>query len=347
MKALMSTATGGPETLELREVDAPTPGPSDIRIRVKAAGVNFPDTLMIRDLYQFRPDRPFAPGGEVSGVVDAVGDQVRGFAPGDRVLALTGHGGFAEAVTTSPQKTTRIPDAMPFDEAACFVFTYGTSYHALKDRAHLQPGETLFILGASGGVGAAAIELGKAMGARVIAGVSSPDKAAFCKDLGADETLVYPTSPDRDAQKALAGALKQLAGPDGVDVAYDAVGGAFSEPVLRCMGWNGRFLVVGFPAGIAKIPLNLPLLKSCQIVGVFWGGAVTRDPAAHAANMAELLDLYAKGQVRPRVTARYPLARAGDALRDVENRVVQGKIAIVMDADDNSLSQEDDHDRNG
>ena len=248
MKTMLSTAVGGPETLELADVAVPDPGQGELRIAIKAAGVNFPDTLMIRDLYQMKPPRPFAPGGEVAGLVDAVGDGVSGFAIGDRVLALTGHGGFAEFVCADAAKATKIPDAMPYDEAACFVFTYGTSYHALKDRGYLKPGETLFILGASGGVGAAAIELGKAMGARVIAGVSSDDKAAFCRQIGADETIVYPYDMDRDAQKALSNRLKELCGPAGLDVAYDAVGGDYAEPAVRAMNWEGRFLVIGFPA---------------------------------------------------------------------------------------------------
>lgn len=331
MKALLSTVTGGPETLVLSDVDMPEPGKGEIRLAVKAAGVNFPDTLMINDLYQFRPPRPFAPGGEVAGVVDAVGEGVEGFAPGDRVLALTGHGGFAEAVCVAANKATKIPDEMPFEDAACFIFTYGTSYYALKERGYLSPGQSLFILGASGGVGAAAIELGKAMGARVIAGVSSDDKADFCRRIGADEAIVYPRDMDRDAQKALSGALKRLAGPEGVDVAYDAVGGPYAEPVIRAMAWDGKFLVVGFPAGIPKVPLNLTLLKSCQIVGVFWGAAVARDPKGHAQNVAELFDLYRAGKIKPQITERYALADAAQALTAMQDRKVLGKVVVVMD----------------
>ncbi len=331
MKALLSTAAGGPETLELREVASPEPKAGEIRIAVKAAGVNFPDTLMIRDLYQIKPPRPFAPGGEVAGIVDAVGADVTGFAPGDRVLALTGYGGFAEEVCAPATGAAKIPDGMPFEDAACFVFTYGTSYHALKDRGYLKSGETLFILGASGGVGAAAVELGKAMGARVIAGVSSEDKAQFCRDIGADDTVIYPREMDRDAQKALSGQLKELCGASGLDVAYDAVGGDYAEPVIRAMGWDGRFLVVGFPAGIPKIPLNLTLLKSCQIVGVFWGASVRRDPAGHAANLDDLYRFYGEGRIKPRITGRYTLDRAGDALVAMQDRKVQGKLVVTMD----------------
>lgn len=331
MKTMLSTAVGGPETLELADMPVPEPDPGQIRIAVRAAGVNFPDTLMIRDLYQMKPPRPFAPGGEVAGIVDAVGPDVDGFALGDRVLALTGHGGFAEYVCADAARATKIPDDMPFEDAACFVFTYGTSYHALKDRGYLKPGDTLFILGASGGVGAAAIELGKAMGARVIAGVSSEEKAAFCRDIGADETVVYPREMDRDAQKALSSRLKELAGPNGITVAYDAVGGDYAEPVVRSMGWDGRYLVVGFPAGIPKIPLNLTLLKSCQIVGVFWGASVMRDPKGHAENVREMFAMYHDGKIKPRITARYPLEKAGDALEAMQDRKVTGKVVVTFD----------------
>lgn len=331
MKAMFSTAPGGPETLQLTETETPRPGKGQMLVRVRAAGVNYPDTLMIRDLYQFKPPRPFAPGGEIAGEVEALGEGVDGFAPGDRVLALTMHGGFATHIVIDAKAAIPIPDAMPFEDAACFVFTYGTSYYALKDRGYLGEGDTLLVLGAAGGVGAAAVELGKAMGAKVIAAVSSQDKAAFCRDLGADETLIYPREMDRDAQKALSGGLKALAGPDGVDVAYDAVGGDYAEPVIRSMAWNGRFLVVGFPAGIPKVPLNLTLLKSCQIVGVFWGASVYRDPKGHARNMADLFAMYAKGQVRPRISARFPLDQAGAAIRLLQDRKVLGKVVVTVD----------------
>jgi NADPH2:quinone reductase len=335
MKAMMSTAAGGPDSLSLMERPTPHPGPGQIVVAVKAAGVNFPDTLIIRDLYQFRPERPFAPGGEVAGVVETIGAGVTALKPGDRVLAMTLSGGYATHLLVDARAAVQIPDAMPFDEAAGFLMTYGTSHYALKDRAHLAPGETLFILGAAGGVGAAAIELGKAMGARVIAGVSSAEKAQFCRDLGADETIVYPATLDRDQQKELSAAIKKasaaLGRPDGADVVYDAVGGDYAEPAIRALGWNARFLVVGFPAGIPKPPLNLMLLKSCQIVGVFWGAFTMRDPNGHAANVADLLRLYAEGKVRPRITARFPLERAGEALALIEERRATGKIVLTMD----------------
>ena len=331
MKAMLSKTPGGPDTLELTELPDPTPAKGQLRIRVRAAGLNFPDTLIIRDLYQFKPERPFAPGGEVAGEVDAIGEGVSGFSVGDRVLATTGHGGFATHVVIEANRVLPIPDAMPFEEAACFIFTYGTSHHALKDRAALQKGESLLILGAAGGVGAAAIELGKAAGARVIAAVSSDDKADFCRAIGADETIVYPRQMDRDAQKAFSNRIKELSGGDGVDVVYDAVGGDYAEPALRALAWKGRFLVVGFPAGIPKIPLNLTLLKGSQIVGVFWGAAVRREPEGHAANMADLFALYEKGLVKPRIHASFALEEAAQALEMMQDRKVQGKVVLRVE----------------
>ena len=332
MKAMLSIEPGEPETLQWSDLPDPEVKKGHLLVRVHAAGVNFPDTLIIRDLYQMKPPRPFAPGGEIAGEVLEVGEGVTGFAPGDRVLALTAHGGFATHVNVAATQAVKIPDAMPYDEAACFVFTYGTSHHALKDRAQLQAGETLLILGAAGGVGAAAIELGKAVGARVIAAVSSPEKADFCKGLGADETIVYPTDPDRDAQKAMSAEFKRLSGGEGVDVVYDAVGGAYAEPAIRALAWQGRYLVVGFPAGIPKIPLNLTLLKGAQIVGVFWGASVFRDPKGHAQNMAELFALYAEGKIKPRISASFPMEQAADALRMIEERKVMGKVVLTAPA---------------
>ncbi len=331
MQAMMSHEPGGPETLKLTEVATPDPGPGQLRIAVKAAGVNFPDTLIIRDLYQFKPPRPFAPGGEIAGVVEAVGDNVTDFARGDRVLSGGINGGFATHFIADAARTNKIPDAMPFDEAAGFMLTYGTSHYALKDRANLQPGEALFILGAAGGVGAAAIELGKAFGAKAIAGVSSEEKAAFCKELGADETLVYPTGElDRGAQKELSGQIKALCGGEGANVVYDAVGGDYAEPAVRALAWEGRFLVVGFPAGIPKIPLNLTLLKSCQIVGVFWGAFTMRNPAKNAEYVAELFKFYEEGKIQPRITASFPLEDAAKALQLLENRKATGKVVLTV-----------------
>src|SRR5580693_8591878 len=281
MKALLSKSVGGPQTLVIEELPGPQPKPGQAVIQVKACGVNYPDVLIIEDMYQFKPSRPFAPGGEVSGVVKAVGEGVTNVKVGQRVLGNTGWGGMAEELALEASRLIPIPDAMPFDEAAAFIMTYGTSYYALKDRGFLQPGQSLLVLGAAGGVGLAAVELGKAMGGRVIAAASSQAKVDLAIGRGAESGVVYPLGPfDRDGQKALADQFKQAVGPNGVDLVYDGVGGDYAVAAVRCMAWEGRFLVVGFPAGIPRIPLNLTLLKGCDIVGVFWGSAVSRDPVA-------------------------------------------------------------------
>ena len=331
MKAMLSHAVGGPETLELAELPDPTPGKGEVRIRIRAAGVNFPDTLIIRDMYQVKPPRPFAPGGEVAGDIDAVGEGVTGLAVGDRVLGLSSHGGFATHMVIGADRVIKIPDAMPYDHAACLVLTYGTTHHALKDRAELQAGETLLVLGAAGGVGVASIELGKAAGARVIAAVSSQDKADYCKELGADDVLIYERDLDKDGQKAFAAQIKEVAGPHGVDVVYDAVGGAYAEPAIRSLAWKGRFLVVGFPAGIPKIPLNLALLKGCQIVGVFWGAHTMREPDMHAANVADLYRLYGEGKIMPRISQSFTLEQAPEALEVLQSRKAKGKLVLNID----------------
>ncbi|MEW6390897.1 MAG: NADPH:quinone oxidoreductase family protein [Pseudomonadota bacterium] len=332
MKAVLSKAVGGPETLVLEELPDPVAGPGQVLIDVKACGVNYPDVLIIEDKYQFKPPRPFAPGGEVSGVIAAVGEGVTRFKVGDRVLASTGWGGYAEKLALEEGRCTHIPDNMPFDEAAAFVLTYGTSYYALKDRGHLKPGETLLVLGAAGGVGLAAVELAKAMGAKVVAAASSQEKVDLAIKHGADSGVVYPRGPfDKDGQKALAELFKGACGSNGWDVAYDAVGGDYSEAAIRASGWEGRFLVIGFPSGIPKVPLNLTLLKSCDIVGVFWGAAVARDPKGHAANLKALMDLYAAGKIRPYVSERFPLARAGEAIAHLSSRKAMGKVVITID----------------
>ncbi|WP_419253804.1 NADPH:quinone oxidoreductase family protein [Caulobacter sp. ErkDOM-YI] len=332
MKAVLSTVVGGPETLELSELPDPVAGPGQVLIDVKACGVNYPDVLIIEDKYQFKPNRPFAPGGEVSGLIAAVGEGVTKFKVGDRVLASTGWGGMAEKLALEEARCTAIPDNMPFDEAAAFILTYGTSYYALKDRGSLKAGETLLVLGAAGGVGLAAVELGKAAGARVIAAASSQEKVDLAIAHGADSGVVYPRGPfDKDGQKALANLIKEACGPNGWDVAYDAVGGDYSEATIRAAGWNGRFLVIGFPSGIAKIPLNLTLLKSCDIVGVFWGASVARDPAGHAQNVKELMALYAEGKIKPHVSERFPLERAGDAIAHLASRKAMGKVVVTND----------------
>jgi NADPH2:quinone reductase len=299
---------------------------------VRACGVNYPDTLIIEDKYQFRPERPFSPGGEVSGEIDAVGEGVEGLAVGDRVIGMISWGGMAEYVITRAVKCAPMPEDMPWDEAAAFVFTYGTSYHALKQRAALGHGQTLLVLGAAGGVGLAAVELGHAMGARVIAAASSEEKVALTRAHGAADGVVYPRGPfDKDGRKALAQLFKDAVGKHGADVVYDAVGGDYAEAALRAIAWEGRFLVVGFPAGIPSIPLNLALLKGCQIVGVFWGSYAEREPAENAQNIAEMVEMYQAGKIRPHVSAHYPLAEAGQAIRDLAERRAMGKIVVMID----------------
>jgi NADPH:quinone reductase len=332
MKAMLSKAAGGPETLVLEELPDPQPAAGEVLVAVKACGVNYPDVLIIEDRYQFKPPRPFAPGGEVAGVVEAVGAGVTAFKPGDRVIGSLIWGGMAEKLAVAAERCTPMPAAMAFDEASALVLTYGTSIHALKDRARLQQGETLLVLGAAGGVGLSAVELGKAMGARVIAAASTQEKVDLARKHGADVGLVYPAGPfDKAGARALADLFKSVCGENGADVIYDPVGGDYSEAALRSIAWEGRFLVVGFPAGIARLPLNLTLLKGCQIVGVFWGGFTRRDPEANAANIGELMQLYAKGAIKPLVSERFPLGRAGEAIARLAGRQAMGKIVVTMD----------------
>jgi NADPH2:quinone reductase len=331
MKALLSTKPGPPETLELVETPDPVAGEGEVVIAVKAAGVNFPDVLIIEDRYQFKPERPFAPGGEVAGVIESVGPGVDNVKVGQRVIGSLGWGGYAEKVKAPAARVLPIPDNMPFDEASAFILTYGTSYYALKDRGVVKPGETVLILGAAGGVGVAAIELAKAMGARVIGAVSSEAKAAFAKEAGADGTVIYPPGAfAKEQSKALAESFKQ-ATSGGADVVYDAVGGDYCEPALRAMNWNGRYLVVGFPAGIPTPPLNLTLLKSTSIVGVFWGASTAREPELHKGNVRDLFKLYGEGKIKPRISARYPLRDGGKAIRALSNRTATGKLVVVME----------------
>jgi NADPH2:quinone reductase len=332
MKALLSKSAGGPDSLVLEDLPSPEPKPGQAVVSVKACGVNYPDVLIIEDKYQFKPERPFSPGGEIAGVVKAVGEGVTNVKPGQRVLGNTGWGGMAEELALDASRLTPIPDTMPFDEAAAFIMTYGTSYYGLKDRGHLKAGETLLVLGAAGGVGLAAVELGKAMGARVIAAASSQEKVDLCMRHGADAGVVYPLGPfDKDGAKALAAQFKEACGENGADVIYDAVGGDYAEAALRSIAWEGRFLVIGFPAGIPKIPLNLALLKGCDIVGVFWGSAVARDPAAHRANVTALFEMHAAGTIKPYVSEHFPLARAGEAIKHLSSRKALGKVVVTME----------------
>ena len=333
MRAVLSKVTGGPETLVVEDIPAPEAKPGHAVISVKAVGVNFPDVLMIEDKYQSKPPRPFSPGGELSGVVKAIGEGVTNVKVGDRILANTGSGGMAEEVLLPANRLWHIPDAMPHDIAAAFILTYGTSWHALKDRAHLKAGETLLVLGAAGGVGLAAVELGKAMGARVIAACSSQEKVDLAIKHGADAGVVYGRGPfDRDGQKALGALFKEAGGAEGFNVIYDAIGGDYAEPALRSIAWEGRYLVVGFAAGdIPKIPLNLALLKGCDIVGVFWGTWAARNPELFSASIDELLELYAQGKVKPHVSERFPLERGADAIAHLGSRKAMGKVVVTVD----------------
>jgi NADPH2:quinone reductase len=332
MKALRSHAPGGPDTLVIDELPEPLPGPGELVVRVHAAAVNYPDVLIIEDKYQFKPPRPFSPGGEIAGEVSAVGEGVEGWAVGDRLIAVPGHGGLAQSVAISAKSAFRLPAHRSFIEGAALLLTYATSIHALYDRGRLEAGETVLILGAAGGVGLAAIELAKAKGARVIAAVSSDEKAAAASKAGADAAMVYPRGPfDRDGQKALAEAFKAAVGKNGADVIYDPVGGDYAEPALRSIAWEGRYLVVGFPAGIPKLPLNLVLLKSCDVCGVFWGAFAARDPAANAAHVATLFRLWDERRIAPVVSATYPLERGGDAIADLAARNAIGKLVVTLD----------------
>jgi len=331
MKALLSTRIGGPETLRVEDIADPVAGPGALLVSVKACAVNYPDVLIIEDKYQVKPPRPFAPGCEIAGVVEAVGAGVTGWAPGDRAIAVTGSGGMAEKIAIPAASAFRLSDARSFADGAALLLTYGTTIHALIDRGRLKEGETLLVLGAAGGVGLAAVELGKAFGARVIAAVSSDAKAQAARDAGADEVVVYGQAPfDRDQSKALADAFKAALGPGGADVIYDPVGGDYCEPALRSIAWEGRYLVVGFPAGIPRLPLNLTLLKSCDVCGVFWGAFVARDPKANEAHVARLFRLWDSGQINPLVTETFPLERGGDAIARLAARDVIGKLVVSI-----------------
>jgi len=331
VRALLSHEPGGSETLRLTDVPDPIAGAGELLIRVRAAAINYPDVLIIEDKYQFRPPRPFAPGGEIAGEIDALGDGVEGWSVGDRIMAVTGHGGLAEKVVIPASAAVRLPDERTFEEGAALLLTYATSIHALYDRGRLQAGQTLLVLGAAGGVGLAAVELGKARGARVIAAVSSPEKAGAAGEAGADTAIVYPVGPfDVDGRKALSKRFKDVVGPEGADVIFDPVGGDYSEAALRAIAWEGRFLVVGFPAGIASIPLNLTLLKSCDVCGVFWGAFAARDQKANAANVQTLFQLWDEGQIRPRISATYPLKRGGEAIRAMAERQAIGKLVVTI-----------------
>lgn len=325
MKAVVCTQYGGPEALEVKEIDSPAVGKGMVKIDVKAAGVNYPDALIIQGKYQFRPDPPFTPGGEVSGVVSEVGEGVTNVKVGDRVLSLLmAHGGFAEQVVTPAMMAVPIPDAMPYDHAAGFLMTYGTTYHALKQRGKLVPGETLAVLGAAGGTGITAVELGKVMGATVIACASSDEKLALTKEYGADTLINYSDGSLKDM-------LKQATGGKGVDVIYDPVGGDYCEQAFRAIAWKGRFLVIGFVAGIPKLPTNLALLKGADVVGVFWGGFTQKEPEVNIQNTLELLELYADGKIKPHISEHFALDDAPKAIAHLAARKAKGKVVVMME----------------
>ena len=328
MKAVLCKQFGPPESLVVEDLPSPTAGAGEVVVSVKAASLNFPDVLIIQNKYQFKPPLPFSPGSEMSGVVKEVGDGVKGYKPGDRVIAFTTYGAFAEEVKVEAGRLVPIPEGMDYNSAAAFLLTYGTSDHALRDRGQLKAGETLLVLGAAGGVGLAAIEIGKAMGATVIACASSAEKLEVCKQHGADACINYATE---DGGKAMREKIKELTAGKGVDVVYDAVGGAYSEPALRSLAWRGRFLVVGFAAGeIPKIPLNLTLLKGCSIVGVFWGDFTRREPKAFAESIGQLGKWYREGKLKPHVSQTFPLAQAVEALKLMAARKVKGKVVLTV-----------------
>ena len=323
MKAVRVHELSGPSALRLDEVADPEVRAGQVLVDVRAAGVNFPDILLTRGQYQFKPAPPFSPGGEIAGVVRAVGPGVTTVAVGDRVAATMLYGAFAERVVLPELAVVPLPAAVSFEVGAATLLAYLTTYHALVDRAALRAGESLLVLGAAGGVGIAAVELGALLGARVIAAASSADKLAFCREHGAAEGIDY-------AREDLKDRLKSLTGGQGVDVVYDPVGGTFAEPALRGTGWQGRYLVIGFASGeIPKIPLNLVLLKGCQIVGVFWGSFAMREPAQNRAHAEQLFAWIAEGKLRPAIDAVLPLASAGEALGRLERREVKGKIVLV------------------
>jgi NADPH:quinone reductase len=323
VKAILCQAYGPPESLVVADVPPPVAGAGEVVVSMKAASLNFPDVLIIQGKYQVKPPLPFSPGSEMAGIVKAVGEGVTRVKPGDRVMAFTTYGAFAEEVKTDADRLTPIPEAMDFANASAFGLAYATSDHALRDRGALRAGETLLVLGAAGGVGLAAIEIGKAIGAHVIACASTDDKLSVCRAHGADETINY-------AREDLRARIRDLTAGRGADVVYDPVGGSYTEPALRSIAWRGRLLVVGFAAGeIPRIPLNLALLKGCAIVGVFWGDFARREPSQAADSLRQLTRWFADGRIRPHISATFPLERAPEALALMAARKVTGKVVLV------------------
>ena len=308
----------------------PVAGDGQVVVDIKATGISFPDVLIVQGLYQFKPPFPFSPGGEISGVVSAVGNGVTRFKEGDRVMGNVGSGGLVEKGAYFEQQLMPLPETMDFKVAAGFSLNYGTTIHGLKQRGELKAGETILILGAGGGLGITAIHVAKAMGAKVLAGVSSQEKLDLCKKEGADEGIIYPREMDRDAQKELSNQIKEMS-DGGVDVIYDIVGGDYAEPSLRAIKRHGRYLVIGFTAGIPKMPLNLTLLKECQIIGVFWGQFAGLDRDINRENFEELFQMHADGKIKPFVSETYPLDKAGEAIKSLEDRKVLGKVVVSME----------------
>ena len=331
MRALLSREPGGPETLLIEEIPEPRPGASELLVRVRACSINYPDVLIIEDKYQLKPPRPFAPGSEIAGEVIEAGAGVEGWSPGDRLIAAVGFGGLAEKLVLPARSAIPLPPERSFVEGSALLLTYATAAHALVDRGRLQAGQTLLVLGAAGGVGIAAVEIGAALGAHVIAAASSEEKARAARSAGADEAIIYPRGPfDKDGLKDLSQLFKDAVGPAGADVIFDPVGGGYSEAALRSIAWDGRFLVVGFPAGIAKLPLNLTLLKSCDVCGVFWGAFVAREPRRNAEHVEQLFRWWAEGKIAPKVSASYSLENAGDAIAALRDREAIGKLVVEV-----------------
>ena len=331
MRALLSKQVGGPETLTIDELPDPVAKPGEVVVAVKACAINYPDVIIIEDKYQFKPQRPFAPGAEVAGVVESVGAGVTSFQPGDRVIGLCGWNGLAEKVAIDHHQLFKLPKGKSFEQGAALLLTYGTSIHALLDRGRLKAGDTLLVLGAAGGIGLSVIELGKAFGARVVAAVSSEEKAAAVRTAGADEVVIYDRAPfDKDQSKALAEQFKAAVGPDGANVIYDPVGGDYAEPALRSIAWEGRYLVVGFPAGIPRLPLNLTLLKSCDVCGVFWGAFAAREPQANIAHVEHLFRLWDAGEINPHVSEVFAFEDGDKAIARLAARGAIGKLVVKV-----------------
>ncbi len=328
MRALLSRHPGDPSSLQIGNIPDPVPGAGEIVVQVKACSVNFPDSLIIEDKYQYKPQRPFAPGAEIAGTLIAIGPDVSGFSIGDRVMAMCGWGGMAEQRAIAADICHRIPPEMPFEDGAAFLMTFGTVYHGLKQRGNIQPGEKLLVLGASGGVGLAAVALGRAMGATVIAAASDQAKLDVALAEGAHSGFLYPAGDASGDQKALNALVKTHVGQ--VDMVFDPVGGPFSEAAVRALAWKGRYLIVGFPAGIARLPLNLLLLKGASAVGVFYGDFAEREKELNRQNNRELIDLYLAGKIRPVISRLFPLEEGAEAIRELSSRRAIGKLVVTM-----------------